>query len=82
MDIYCKLEEIFSDFDKEFLNEDENLVYQNIIAGICLFWTHCFKKEIDVLACLRSLDKLHKNYDLNKTDWTKFKVLKIDVSEW
>ena len=42
LDEYCRLENLFDDFNNKYLNEDENFISQNITAGLIVIWIHFF----------------------------------------
>ena len=42
LDEYCRLENLFDDFNNKYLNEDKNFISQNITAGLIVIWIHFF----------------------------------------
>ena len=70
MDVYCKLEIIFDEFNEKFLNEDNNFVSQNITPDIFIVLIHLFKNDVLVFDCLRFLDEMREKYELK--NWSNF----------
>ena len=66
LDEYCRLENIFDDFNNKYLNEDENFISQNITAGLIVVRIHFFwNSNVFILECLDFLNKLQREkYDL------------------
>ena len=66
LDEYCRLENLFDDFNNKYLNEDENFISQNITAGLIVIWIHFFwNSNVLILECLDFLNKLQREkYDL------------------
>lgn len=64
MEEYCKLENIFEEFNKQFSNEDDKFVFQKITLGRFIVWIHIFKNNVSVFECLQFHDKMSKKYEL------------------